>query len=144
MRNRCGRNGQRSVDVRLRSAADAAAAIRLSAGAEDESIVVLICDDASRIQVAVDFAGAPAWGVPEAVDCVLDAVWEGTVLVVGIVRRDDPGTFDEEEAEAIDDLIESCHLRDVCLRSVIVVSEEGWRCVHDVAIAGFGENNGDQ
>lgn len=144
MRNGCGRNGQGSVGVRLRSAADAAAAIRLSAGIEDASVVVLICDDANRIVVAVDFAGAPAWGLPEAVDCVLDAVSEGTVLVVGIVRRHDRGTVDEEEAEAIDDLIESCRAGDVCLRSVIVVSGEGWRSVDDVAIAGFGENNGDQ
>ena len=144
MRNRCGRTGVGSVGVRLRSAADAAAVIRLSAGAEDESIVFLICDDDDRILLAVDFAGAPGHGVSEAADCVLEAVLAGTVLVVGIVRAHDPGTFDEEQAEAIDDLIESCQVNDVCLRSVIVVSDEGWRSVHDVAIAGFEGNNGHQ
>ena len=144
MRNRCGRNGQGSVGVRLRSAADAAAAIRLSAGGDDESIVFLICDDDDRILLAVDFAGAPASGVAEAADCVLDAVLESTALVVGIVRPHDPGTFDAEEAEAIDELIGSCQVADVYLRAVIVVTGGGWRSVADVAFAGFGENNGHQ
>jgi hypothetical protein len=116
----------------LCSIEDAVAAIRVSAGTEDESIVVLVCDHENRIVFAVDFAGAPASGVCDAVECVLDAVLQGTVLVVGIVRPHDPGGFTDAEAEAINDLVESCHIDDVCLRDLIVVSRDGWRSVPDV------------
>ncbi len=149
MGKRCGRNsGAPGVELarpRLRSAEDAVAAIRMSAGGDDqESIVVLVCDDENRILLAVDFADAPTTGVCDVAELVLSAVDEGTVLVVGLIRRDDAGVLTNAEVEAIEELAALCLLSDVCLRDVIVVTGTGWRSVAEVVTDGFGDDNGHQ
>ncbi len=149
MGRKCGRNsgapGLELVRPRLRSADDAVAAIRMSAGGEDqESIVVLVCDDDNRILLAVDFAEAPTTGVCDVAELVLAAVDEGTVLVVGLMRPHDAGVFTNAEVEALEELAALCLLSEVCLRDVIVVTGNGWRSVTEVVTDGFGENNGNQ
>ncbi len=149
MGKKCGRNsgapGLELVRPRLRSAEDAVAAIRMSAGGDDtESIVVLVCDDDNRILLAVDFAEAPTTGVCDVAELVLSAVDEGTVLVVGLIRPHDSGVFTNAEAEAIEELATLCLLSEVCLRDVIVVTGNGWRSAAEVVTDGFGDDNGHQ
>jgi hypothetical protein len=149
MGNRCGRNsGAPGVELarpRLRSAEDAVAAIRMSAGGDDqESIVVLVCDDENRILLAVDFADAPTTGVCDVTELVLSAVDEGAVLVVGLIRPHDPGVFTNAEVEAIEELAALCLLSEVCLRDVIVVTGNGWRSAAEVVTDGFGDDNDHQ
>ena len=146
MRNRCARASgapaSELIGPRLRTAEDAVAAIRLSAGDLDqESIVVLVCDDDNQVLLAVDFAGAPTTGVCDVVDLVLDAVHEATVLIVGLIRPHDTGVFTGAEAEAIEELVASCLIDDVRLRDIVVVTGDRWRSVTEVVIDGFGENN---
>ena len=143
MGRKCGRNsgapGLELVRPRLRNAEDAVAAIRMSAGGEDqESIVVLVCDDENRILLAVDFAEAPTTGVCNVAELVLAAVDEGTVLVVGLIRPNDSGVFTNAEVEAIEELTALCLLSEVCLRDVIVVTGNGWRSAAEVVTEGFG------
>ena len=143
MGKRCGRNsgapGLELVRPRLRSAEDAVAAIRMSAGGEDhESIVVLVCDDENRILLAVDFADAPATGVCDIAELVLSAVDEGTVLVVGLIRPHDSGVFSNAEVAAIEELAAFCLLSEVCLRDVIVLTGNGWRSAAEVVTDDFG------
>lgn len=143
MGRKCGRNsgapGLELVRPQLRSADDAVAAIRMSAGSEDqESIVVLVCDDDNHILLAVDFAEAPTTGVCDVAELVLAAVDEGSVLVVGLIRPHDAGLFTDAEVEAIEELAALCLLSEVCLRDVIVVTGNGWRSVAEVVTDGLG------
>lgn len=149
MGNRCGRNnGAPGIELarpRLRSAEDAVAAIRISAGGDDqESIVMLVCDDENRIVLAVDFAGAPTTGVCDVAELVLAAMDEEPVLVVGLIRPHDSGAFTNTEVEAIEQLAMLCLFSDVCLRDVIVVSRDRWRSAAEVVTDGFGDDNGDE
>jgi len=142
MGNKCGRNsgapGVELVRPRLRSAEDAVAAIRMSAGGEGrESIVVLVCDDENRILLAVDFAEAPTTGVCDVAELVLAAVDDATALVVGLIRPHDAGVFTNAEVEAIEELAALCLLSEVCLRDVIVVTGNGWRSAAEVVTDGF-------
>ncbi len=149
MGNRCGRkNGAPGLELArpaLRSAGDAVAAIRMSAGGDDqESIVVLVCDDENRILLAVDFAGAPATRVCDVAELVLAAMDEEPVVIVGLIRPRDSGVFTNAEVEAIEELAALCLLSEVCLRDVIVVTGDRWRSAAEVVTERFGENNGNQ
>ncbi len=134
VRNRCGRvypaPALELVGPRLRTAEEAVAAIRMSAGDENqESIVVLVCDEENRVVLAVDFAGAPTVDVCDVADLVLEAVHDATVLVVGLIRPHDTGVFTIAEVEAIVELVASCLVDEVRLRDIIVVAGGRWRSV---------------
>lgn len=137
MRTRRGRARRQIVELvgpRLRSRADAVAALRLSAGSpEQRSVVVLVCDREDRIVLAVDVAGAGVTDVAGVVELVTAAVTDqrGTHLVVGIFREGESTVLDDEETAAMADLITAAG---IAVGDVIVLATSGDG--HPVAHAG--------
>ncbi len=123
------RKGRRSrpvlelVGPRLRGGEDAVAALRMSwAGVASESVVVLVCDGELGVMLAVELEEAPAAGVATAVGLVLEAVPEGSKLVVGIFRRDGSMELDRLELEAVEGVAAACRRHGSQLVDVFVVA----------------------
>lgn len=135
MRTNCrGRRvaGAETVGPQLRSQADAVAALRLSVGSpEERSVVVLVCDAADRIVLAVDFAGAGVMELAQLVELVALAQPDpGRVrLAIGIFREETSSMLDDNETAAVAALGDDCRAAGVGLRDVIVLAGHRWRSV---------------
>ena len=133
MRTRCKRANDELVELvgpRLSSPEDAVAALKLSAGTpDDESIVVLVCDEDQNIELAVDFAGAEVLDVVTAVGFVVEAMSGRTDrrLVVGLLFPGTSTILDTEELEAVAELVVVCRTAAVPLLDVLVVARDEWR-----------------
>lgn len=129
MRTECGRGRRQVVELvgpQLRSRADAAAALRLSAASpEDRTVVVLVCDPEERIVLAVDVAGAGVTDLAAVVELVAVAVHDqpGLHLIVGVFRESDSTVLDDDEAAAVAELITAA---DIAVRDVIVLAGDRW------------------
>lgn len=135
MRTNCrGRRGvgTETVGPQLRNQADAVAALRLSVGSpEERSVVVLVCDAADRIVLAVDFAGAGVMELARLVELVALAQQEprSVRLVIGIFREGRSSMLDDDETAAVATLGDRCRAAGVGLREVIVLAGHRWRSV---------------
>jgi hypothetical protein len=133
VRTRCRRADEELVELvgpRLSSPEDAVAALRLSAGTpDDESIIVLVCDEDQNVELAVDFAGGEVLDVVDAVGIVVEGLGGRTDLrlVVGLLFPGTSTVLDEEELEAVAELAVMCQAADVRLLDVLVVAREEWR-----------------
>ncbi len=122
MRTRCERKGWTQVQLvgpRLVRRDDMVAAMRLSAGGDGECVVVLVCDDARRVILALDFAGAPAVGAPQVVEVVLAALVQEDrrSLAVGLFTTGGG----EPPSDVVDEIRARCCSAGVALLDVVTV-----------------------
>lgn len=147
MRHRCTSHGSGGSEPVLSGPDHAASAIRLSAPpAAGPAVVVLLCDSARHILLAVTVDGATATAVPRVVDLVLTVSSSAGVsgIVVGIVRERLGQYLPKPEAAALAGLEPRCAAAGVTLLELLVVGPRGWRSVRHLAAGPPGGEDDDQ